>query len=342
MKKLCILVAWMAAAAAAEVGAVPAAGQKVVRRVKVGGEGGWDYLTVDAAARRLYVSRATRVLVFDADTLQPAGEIANTDGVHGIALAPALGRGYVSDGRSGTATIFDLKTLKTLAEVKVTGENPDAILYDDFSGRVFTFNGRSGNTTAIGAASEKVEGTLALPGKPEFAQSDGKGHVFVNIEDKSELVAFDPKTLTAAAPWPLAPCEEPSGMAIDRANGRLFIGCANSMMAVVDTASGRIVTTLPTGRGTDANGFDPETALAYSSNGEGTLTIVHEDSPDRFHVVENVPTQRGARTMALDAKTHHVFVVTAEFGTPPAPTPDRPHPRPPILPGTFLILEIGR
>ncbi len=344
MKKLAtwMFAALTAAGAAGQSPTGPTAGQRVIRRVKVGGEGGWDYLTVDADGRRLYVSRATRVMVFDADTLKAAGEIPNTDGVHGIALAPGLGRGFVSDGRSSMVTIFDLKTLKTLAEVKVTGENPDAILYDDFSGRVFTFNGRSSNATAIDAATGRVEGTIPLGGKPEFAQSDGKGRVFVNIEDKSEVVALDPKGLTAAARWPLAPCEEPSGMAIDRANGRLFVGCSNSMMAVVDSSSGRVVATVPTGKGVDANGFDPETGLAYSSNGEGTLTVVHEGSPDRFRVVENVPTQRGARTMALDGKTHHVFLVTADFGPAPAPTSDRPHPRPAMLPDTFVILEVGR
>jgi DNA-binding beta-propeller fold protein YncE len=315
---------------------------RVLRKATVGGDGGWDYLTVDAAARRLYVSRATRVLVFDADTLEPAGEIPNTPGVHGIALAPALGKGFVSDGRSSAVTVFDLKTLKVMGEIKVTGENPDAILFDDFSGRVFTFNGRTADATAIDAATEKVAGTIALGGKPEFAASDGKGRVFVNIEDKSEVVAFDPKTLHVEARWKLAPCEEPSGMAIDRKNGRLFVGCSNAMMAMLDTASGRVVATVPIGKGVDANAFDPETGLAYASTGEGKLTIAREEAPDRLTAVQDVPTQRGARTMALDARTHHAFLVSAEFGPPPAPTPDQPRPRPAILPGSFVILEVGR
>jgi YVTN family beta-propeller protein len=350
MKKILALLLATAAATALATSlsaadtASPAKGgeYRILRRVKVGGDGGWDYLVVDAAARRLYVSRATRVLVFDADTLEPAGEIPNTPGVHGIAPAPALGKGFVSDGRSSTVTVFDLKTLKVTGEIKVTGENPDAILFDDFSGRVFAFNGRSADATAIDAASEKVAGTIPLGGKPEFAASDGRGRVFVNIEDKSEVAVLDPKTLRVDARWKLAPCEEPSGMAIDRKNGRLFVGCSNQMMAMLDTANGRVVATVPIGKGVDANAFDPETGLAFASTGEGKLTIAREDAPDRLTLVQDVATQRGARTMALDARTHHAFLVTADFGPPPAPTPDQPRPRPAILPGTFVILEVGR
>jgi len=349
MKKIlaCLLATAAAAGIATPLSAADAAAPKadeyrVLRRVKVGGDGGWDYLVVDAAARRLYVSRATRVLVFDADTLEPAGEIPNTPGVHGIALAPPLGKGFVSDGRSSTVTVFDLKTLKVTGEIKVTGENPDAILFDDFSGRVFTFNGRSADATAIDAASDKVVGTIALGGKPEFAASDGKGRVFVNIEDKSEVAVLDPKTLRVEARWKLAPCEEPSGMAIDRKNARLFVGCSNQMMAMLDAASGRVVATVPIGKGVDANAFDPETGLAYASTGEGKLTIAREEAPDRLTLVQDVATQRGARTMALDARTHHAFLVTADFGPAPAPTAEQPRPRPAMLPGTFVILEAGR
>ena len=328
---------------AAAVGrAQPNAGYKVVQKVLLGGEGGWDYLLVDAAARRLYVTRGTHVSVFDADTLKPVGEIENTAGVHGVALAPELGRGYVSNGRASSITIFDLKTLKTLEEVKSTGENPDAILYDPASTRVFAFNGRSANATVLDAASGKVLATVALGGKPEFATSDQEGRVYANLEDRSELVAIDSRKAEVLKHWPLAPCEEPTGMAIDRAHKRLFIGCGNRLMVVVNAATGNIVASVPIGAGVDATGFDPDTALAFSSNGEGTLTVVREDAPDKFSVVENVATQRGARTMALDEKTHRVFLVTAEFGPAPEAAAGQPRPRPPILPGTFTLLVVGR
>jgi DNA-binding beta-propeller fold protein YncE len=320
----------------------PNAGYHVTKRVQVGGEGGWDYLNVDPAGRRLYLSRGTHVQVVDIDRDSVIGDIPNTNGVHGIAIAPELGRGFTSNGRDSTVTIFDLKSLATTGTVKVTGRNPDAILYDPATKRIFTFNGGSNNATAIDAATGTVAGTIALDGRPEFATSDAAGHVFVNLEDKSMVVEFDPRSLAVQNRWPLAPCEEPSGMAIDRAHGRLFIGCSNKMMAVVNTVTGHVVKTLPTGQGVDANGFDPGTQLAFSSNGEGTLTVVHEDSPDRFTVLGNVPTQRGARTMALDERTHKVYVVTAQFGPPPAPTADHPRPRPPMIPGTFTILVLDR
>jgi DNA-binding beta-propeller fold protein YncE len=281
-------------------------------------------------------------MVLDADKGNVVGEIPDTEGVHGVAIAADLGRGFTSNGRSSTVTIFDSKTLKPLGRIKSTGENPDAILYDSSSHRVFAFNGRTSNATAIDAKTGEVAGTIALAGKPEFAADDGQGRVFVNIEDKSEVAVLDPKTLRVEARWKLAPCEEPSGMAIDRKNGRLFVGCSNQMMAMLDTANGRVVATVPIGKGVDANAFDPETGLAYASTGEGKLTIAHEDAPDRLTLVQDVATQRGARTMALDARTHHAFLVTADFGPPPAPTPDQPRPRPAILPGTFVILEVGR
>ncbi len=316
-------------------------GYHLLKKIPLGGEGGWDYLTLDAAARRLYITRATRVAVLDADTGAPVGELADTPGVHGVALAPELGRGFTSNGRTATVTIFDLKTLRALGQAK-TGANPDAIVYDPASKRVFTFNGGSADATAIDAASGAVAGTIALGGRPEFAAADGAGRVYVNLEDKNELVALDSRRLKIAARWPLAPCTEPAGLAMDARHQRLFVGCHNQMMAVVDAASGRIVATLPIGRGVDANAFDPETSLAFSSNGDGTLTVVREESPDKYKVVENVATQRGARTMALDPKTHNVFLVTAEFGPPPAPTPENPHPRPTIIPGSFVVLVFGK
>src|SRR5580658_2615638 len=326
-------------AAAAPAAAAPE--YKVIKTYKVGGEGGWDYLIADAAARRLYISRATHVIVLDLDSGKTVGDIADTQGVHGIALAPDLGRGFTSNGREGTVSIFDLKTLATSSKVKV-GDNPDSILYDPATKRVFTFNGRSQDSTAIDAASGKVLGTIKLDGKPEFSASDAKGEIFVNIEDKSELVAIDPNKLEIKAKWPLAPCEEPSGLSIDRKNRRLFVGCGNKMMAVVDADSGKVLATPAIGDGVDATTFDGETGLAFASCGEGVLTVVKEESPDKFSVAENVPTQKGARTLALDSKTHNVFVVTAQFGPRPEPTADNPHPRPAIVPDSFVVLMVGK
>jgi len=318
-----------------------AAGYHVIKTYKVGGDGGWDYLTFDKASNRLFISRATHVIVMDADSGKVVGDIPDTPGVHGIALAPEFGRGFVSNGRDNSVTVFDLSNLKLLSKIKV-GENPDAILYDPASKRVFTFNGHSHDVTAIDAAKSAVLGTIKVDGKPEFAVSDEKGEIFVNIEDKSELMALDPNKLEAKARWPLAPCEEPSGLAIDRKSRRLFSGCGNKLMSVVDADSGKLVTTLPIGDGVDANAFDPETGLAFASCGEGVLTVVHEDSANKFSVVENVPTARGARTMTLDPEKHRVFLVTAKFGPPPAPTAQQPHPWPSILPDTFVVMVMSR
>jgi DNA-binding beta-propeller fold protein YncE len=252
------------------------------------------------------------VVVLDADSGTVAGEIPDTQGVHGIALASDLDRGFTSNGRANTVTIFDLKTLNTLGTVRA-GTNPDAIVYDAGTKRVFTMNGRSQDATAIDAASGAVIGTFALGGKPEFAVADGKGSIFANIEDKSELVEFDPQKLTVLHRWPLAPCQEPSGLAMDRKTRRLFVGCNNKMMAVVDADTGKVIATPTIGEGVDANGFDPATNFAFASNGEGTLTVVHEDSPDKFTILDNVPTQKSARTMALDFKTHNIFLPAADF-----------------------------
>jgi DNA-binding beta-propeller fold protein YncE len=319
-----------------------APGYHLVKTLRVGGDGGWDYLTVDVAARRLYVTHSTRVVVLDADSGERIGEIPNTPGVHGVALAPELDRGFTSNGRSSTVTVFDLKSLKTLSEIKATGENPDAILYDPVSRRVFTFNGRSANATAIDAAAGTVAGTIPLDGKPEFAVSDGRGRVFVNIEDKSVIDVIDPRKLSVEKRWPLAPCEEPSGMAIDREHRRLFVGCRNRMMAVVDAENGRVVTSVTIGEGVDANAFDPVSGLAFASCGDGTLTVAHEDSPDKLTVVQKVETRRGARTMAFDDKSRNVYLATAQFGPAPAPTAEQPRPRPSILPDTFVVLVVGR
>jgi DNA-binding beta-propeller fold protein YncE len=334
---LFVVAAFLAAVAWAAVGP----GYRVVTTYNVGGDGGWDYLTVDSDARRFYISRGTHVMVIDADSGKGVGDIADTPGVHGIALAPELGRGFTSNGREGTVSIFDIKTLVTSNKVKV-GEGPDAILYDPATKRVFTFNGHSQDSTAIDAATGKVLGTIKLDGRPEFAASDAKGEIFVNIEDKSELTAIDPNKLEVKAVWPLAPCTGPSGLSIDRKNRRLFVGCDNKMMAVVDADSGKVLATPAIGDGVDATTFDPETGLAFASCGEGVLTVVKEDAPDKFSVAESVPTQQGARTLALDAKTHNVFVVTAKFGPPPAPTADNPRPRRSIVPDSFVVLVVGK
>jgi hypothetical protein len=312
-----------------------ARGYHVMKTLPVGGDEGWDYVAVDSTARRVYVSHGTHVVVLDADSGAAVGDIPDTQGVHGIAIASDLGRGFTSNGRANTVTIFDLKTLKTLGTVK-TGVNPDAIVYDAGTKRVFSMNGRSQDLTAINASDGSVAGTLALGGKPEFAVADGKGSVYVNIEDKSELVQFDPQKLTVVHRWPLAGCEEPSGLAMDLKSRRLFAGCGNKIMAVVDADSGKIVSKVPIGDGVDANGFDPATMLAFSSNGEGTLTVVHEDSADKFTVVENVTTKKSARTMGLDLKTHNIFLPAAEFD-PPAPGERRGK----MKPGSFVVLVVA-
>lgn len=317
-------------------------GLHVIKTYKLGGEGGWDYLKLDPDSRHLFISRATHVIVIDADSGKPVGDIADTPGVHGIALAPDLSRGFTSNGHEGTVSIFDLKTLQPITKVKDVGENPDAILYDTVTKRVFTFNGRSHNATAIDAATGKILGKIPLSGKPEFGVSTDTGEIFVNIEDKSEIAVIDPQSLKVKSVWPLAPCESPSGLAIDLKNRRLFSGCDNKMMAIVNADNGKLITTVPIGDGVDANRFDPDTQLAFASCGEGVLTVVHEDSPEKFTVLRNVPTQRGARTMELDPKTHNIFLVTAKYGPPPAPTADQPHPRPAILPDTFVVLVIGK
>jgi DNA-binding beta-propeller fold protein YncE len=327
-------------ACGAAAAAPQASDYHLMKKVVLGGEGGWDALAYDGSAGRLFISRSSHVLVVDANTYAVVGDIADTPGVHGIAVVPESGRGFTSNGRADSAAIFDLKTLKKLGEAK-TGKNPDAIIYDPASKRVFVFNGKSQDATAIEAATGKVAGTVALGGKPEFAAADGSGQVFVNLEDKSEVAVLDSRKLKVKAHWPLKPCEEPSGMGLDIAHRRLFIGCSNKMMAVVDADQGRVIATPAIGEHVDGGGFDPATGLAFSSNGDGTLTAVHEDSPESFSVAANIPTQKGARTMALDPGTHRVFLVTAEFGPAPAATAEHPHPRPSIVPGTFTLLVVG-
>jgi YVTN family beta-propeller protein len=311
-------------------------GYQVVKTIPIAGEGGWDYVAVDSDARRIYISHATKVVVLDADTFAVAGEIPDTQGVHGIAIASDLGRGFVSNGRAGTATIFDLKTLKTIGTVK-TGDNPDAIAYEPLSKRVYTFNGRSKDATAINAADGSVVATIPLGGKPEFAAVDGKGKIFVNNEDTSELIEIDAQAAKELHRWSLKPCESPSGLAMDQKNRRLFVGCENKMMAIVDADSGKVIATPPIGEGVDATAFDPGTGLALASNGEGTLTVVKQEGKDKYSVLENVPTKRSARTMGLDLKTHNVVLPAAEFLP-----PKEGERRGAMKPGSFVLLVVAR
>ncbi len=311
-------------------------------RFAVGGDGGWDYLVCDAPSRRVYVSHATHVVVLDADSGKPVGDIPGTEGVHGIALAPELKRGFTSNGRANTVSVFDLATLAVTSTVKTTGENPDAILYDPATKRVFTFNGRGKNATAIDAETLAVAGTIPLGGKPEFARSDEKGRVFVNIEDKNEVAVIDARKLSVERRWPVAPCEEPGGMAIDAKSRRLFVGCGNKLLVVLSADDGKVLAKLPIGEGNDAVGFDEGTGLVFASNGgDGTLTVVEKTGPDAYAVKETVTTERGARTLAIDAKTHHVFLPTAKFGPPPSPTAEQPRPRRSIVPGSFEVLVVA-
>jgi DNA-binding beta-propeller fold protein YncE len=317
------------------------AGYHQVKKFVIGGEGGWDYMALDASTRFLYVTHGTQVEIMNVDTGAKLEPITGLKGVHGVAFAPDKGRGYISNGRGNSVTVFDLKTNKALLEIPITEQNPDAILYDKFSNRVFTFNGRTSNATAIDADTNKPVGIVDLGGKPEFAQTDGKGMIFVNNEDKSEVVAFDAKSLAVKKRWSIAPGEGPSGLAIDLKNKRLFSVC-DKILAVSDYENGKLVTTVPIGKGPDAVRFDPATGLIFASCGEGVLTVVKQESADTYAVLETVTTARGARTMELDPKTHDVFVVTAEFGPTPAPTTEQPHPRPPVLPGTFQVLVYGK
>jgi DNA-binding beta-propeller fold protein YncE len=321
--------------------AVPpgSSGYHVVKTIPIGGPGKWDYDIVDSEARRVYVSHSTHVVVLDADSGATVGDIADTSGVHGIALASDLGRGFTSNGKANTVTIFDLKTFKIIDTVKTGGLNPDAIFYDAGTKRVFAFNGKSSNATAIDAASGKVAGMIPVGGKPEFAAGDDQGHVFVNVEDKSLLLEIDAQKLAVLHRWPLTGCKEPSGLAFDQKNHRLFSVCGNKKMMVVNSETGKIVTTLAIGEDPDAAGFDPGTQLVFSSNGEsGDLTVIHEDSADKYTVMETVPTKKYARTMAIDLKTHNIFLPVAEF-EPVAPKGEE---EPPMKPNSFEVLLVGK
>ena len=316
-------------------------GYHIIKRLNVGGEGGWDYLTVDNAARRLYISRSTHVMVIDLDTDKVVGDIANTPGVHGIAVAPELNRGFTSNGKADTSTIFDLKTLQVVGEVK-TGGNPDCIVYDPASKRVFTFNGRSKDATVFDAASGKVVRTIALGGKPEYAATNGKGKLYVNIEDANEVVEIDASKPRVSRRFTLKRCEEPSGLGLDAVHGRVFSGCHNKVMTILETASGKVTAAMPIGAGVDGNGFDAGTGLAFSANGDGTLTVVGETSPGTFKVAQTVATQPGARTMAIDPKSHNIYLPTAQFVPPKEPVQAGSKRRPVMVKDSFEVLVVGK
>lgn len=324
--------------AALILAAIPAFAQKqfkVVDRVKLGGEGGWDYLTYEKEGGRLFITRGSHVMVVDSKTLKVAADIPDLSGIHGVALAPELNRGFISNGGDNTVTIFDLKTLKKLDSVKV-GERPDAILYEPFSKHVFTFNARSHDSTVVDAASGKVLGTVPLGGKPEFPASDGKGKLYVNIEDKSQIAEVDVSKMAVLNTWSIAPCQEPSALAFDVEHHRLFSGCDNKMMAVVDSDSGKVVTTVPIGEGVDAGRFNVKTKEIFMSCGEGVLTIIHQDSPDKYSVKQNLQTVRGARTMALDKDNDVAYLVTAQREDKLA----APGQRPALVPGSFELIVV--
>lgn len=313
----------------------------VATRIALNGEGGWDDLIVDSKAQLLYVARATRVAVIDLRSGRGIAEITDTAGVHGVALAPDLNRGYITCGQSNLIKVFDLESRAILASIQA-GDGPDAITYDPGTQRVFAFNGRGHSATVIDARTNTVVATLPLAGKPEFSRADERGNVFVNIEDTAELARIDARTATLTGRWPLAHCQDPSGLAIDAVHRRGFSTCGNETLAITDLDIGTAVASLPIGRGVDGAAFDPDSQTIFSSNGEGTLTIVRELTPDRYVTVQTLITQRGARTMTFDPATHRLYLPTAQL-TPPAPaSAENPHPRPVPVPGTFVVLVVQR
>ncbi len=313
----------------------PGQGYHLFRRVPLGGAVRWDYLTLDPARRRLFIAHDSEITVVDPDWLTVTARIPGTQGVHGIALAPDLGRGFASDGRDSTLTTFDLASLRVVGRIRVTGRGPDAVAYDSVARRVFTFNGGSDNATAIDAEKGGVAGTLPLGGRPEFAVADGRGRMFVNLVDRDSLLEFETRTLKPVARWALAPCGAPSALAMDRARRLLFVGCRNRLLAVVDADRGAVLNTLPIGAGVDAIAFDSATREVLSASGDGTLTVAAPDSAGRYRGVATVPTEPGARTLAFDPETRRIFLVTAAFAP---PRPGEPSARPEAVPGTFVLL----
>ena len=332
---LSLAVVFFAAGFALAIPVAPGpSGYHIVKTIPVGGTEGWDYVTMDSAARRLYVGRGNHIDIVNVDSGTVVGKIPGLSGTSGMLPVPELGRGFAMNGEAGAAIIVDLKTLEKMGTVK-TGKDPDSFAYEPVTKRVFIMNSASANATAVNAADGTLVGTIALGGQPEFVVADGKGKIFVNITDKDQIAEVDGETLKVLHRWPLAPGEGPSGLSMDRKNRRLFSACDNQKMVVMDADTGKVLAALPTGAGTDASLFDPDTGNAFASaGGSGTLTVIHEDSPDKFSVVEDVPTQSGARTMALDTKTHNVMLVTARHGHGSTHLD--------VLPNTFVVLVVGK
>ncbi len=314
-------------------------GYKIVQKINLQGDGGWDYLIADDASEMLYVSHGTLVNVVDLKTGKSVATITDVNGVHGIAVADELNKGFISNGAGNNVTVFDTRDFKVIEKVQVTGENPDAILYEPYTKSIITWNGRSSNATVIDSKTDKVIQTITLGGKPEAAVSDGKGKVFVNIEDKSEVSVINVKTWKVEQSWSISPGEGPSGLALDNVNHRLF-SATDKLMVILDAETGKVITTVPTGNGVDGAGFDPGLKRAYSSCGEGLLTVVQEESPNTYKVLANVPTQPGARTISVSSKTHRIYLSAAEYGPTPEKTANNPRPRPAVKPGTFTVLVL--
>jgi YVTN family beta-propeller protein len=314
---------------------------KILDKWKIGGDGGWDYLLADPPAHRLYITRGPHVLVLDTTTGKQVGDITGLHGTHGIALDNAGRFGYISDGGGNAVVVFDRATLATVATIPTGGQNPDGIVFEPVTQTVWAFDGRSKDAAVIDTATRKVIANIPLPGKPEFPAVDGKGIVFDNIEDKSEIVRLDAHTNTLTATWPIAGCDSPSGLAFDVAGSRLFPVCDGKKMGVIDSNTGKVLATPDIGDGPDAAGWDAAHKLAFASCGEGVLAVVDASKPG-YPTIETLPTQRGARTMAYDSAADRIYLVTAEYGPRPEPTPDNPHPRPAIVPGSFTVIVVGR
>jgi YVTN family beta-propeller protein len=308
---------------------------------QVGGDGGWDYLAVDPQTNLLYITRGDHVQVINGESGKQVADITGLHGTHGVVFAKG-GNGYISDGRGNQVAVFDRKTYKVIRTIPA-GMNPDGIVYEPVTRTVWAFNGRSHNVTVIDTKDDKVLTTLDLPGKPEFPVADGKGNIYDNVEDKSEIVHIDARSRKLLATWPTAPGESPSGLAIDRAHGILFSVCDNQKMAIVSTNTGRVIAMPTIGDGPDAARFSPNGGYAFSSNGEsGTLTVIHQDSPQHFTVVQNLPTEKGARTMTLSPDGSTVYLVTAKFGPRPAASVNQPHSRPSMIPGSFSVIVVSK
>ena len=335
MKKIIILFLTLLSVGSAYSKQAGEGGYKIVNKIHLEGDEKWDYLYSDDLNSRLYISHGSIVQVVDETKGTIVGKITGMNGVHGITIAPALNKGFISSGKDSSVVIFDSRTLEVITKLTVTGKGPDAIMFDSFSNKVFVFNGKSNNATVIDAKSNKILSTIKLPGKPEFSVSDGEGKVYVNLEDKSAIAVIDPGSCEVEKVWPIAPGEEPTGLSLDKASHFLFSVCANKLMVVIDSKSGKVVTTLPIGEKSDGSAFDPLLKCAYSSNGDKTMTIVKESASGTFSVVENFSTQEGARTIAVNKITHHVYLSAANF----EPAVDGKKPK--IKPGTFVILDIA-